>query len=305
MLNPGILLQGRYRVIRNIGGGGMAAVYLAEDTRLPGRHCAVKEMSPAQAQDRNWAISAFKQEAQILANLKHPGITPVTDFFAERGNWYLVMEFVEGQSLDKVLAAAPGQRLPASQALNVLEQLCKVLEYLHARTPPVIFRDLKPGNVMLTPANEVKLIDFGIARFFKPIQGRDTVNLGTPGYAAPEQYGGIGQTDARADVYGLGVLLHQLLTGYDPTSTPFRLPPAESLNQNVSPQVGQAIRQATQQDMQQRFPSVRDFRAAVAGKTDVFPPTPVSSAAPRWLIGMFAAGALIMLLVACGVGAYF
>jgi serine/threonine protein kinase len=303
MLTPGHTLQGRYRVIHAIGGGGQGTVYLAKDSRLAGRHWAIKEMSLAQvpAQDHNWAINAFKQQARILAGLKHPSIAAITDFFSEHGNWYLVMEFVEGQALDAVLAASPGQRLPPPQALNILDQLCAVLEYLHAQSPPVIFRDLKPGNVMLTPEDKIQLIDFGIARFFKPSQGQDTVNLGTPGYAAPEQYGSQGQSDVRTDVYGLGVLLHRMLTGHDPTSTPFRLPPAESLNQDVSPQVGQAIRQATAHDPDQRFPSVAGFRAALKGPTTELPlqPQPPSDkTVPRWLIAAAGAGAVIMLLIA-------
>jgi serine/threonine-protein kinase len=130
----------------------------------------------------------------------------------------------------------------------IVLQLCKVLEYLHTLNPPVIFRDLKPGNVMLTGKNEVKLIDFGIARFFKPGQTRDTVNLGTPGYAAPELYGGAGQSDPRTDVYSLGVLLYQMLTGYDPTAavTPFPLPDLRSVTQELPSNVIEVISRAIQ-----------------------------------------------------------
>jgi serine/threonine-protein kinase len=131
--------------------------------------------------------------------------------------------------------------------------LCNVLEYLHGRSPPVVFRDLKPGNVMLTPTSEVKLIDFGIARFFKPGQARDTVNLGTPGYAAPEQYGSLSQTDPRSDIYGLGALLHQMVTGHDPTTTPFNLPPPRQLNPRISPRIEATIQQALQAEPSQRL----------------------------------------------------
>ena len=232
-LMPGTLLQGRYRVQRQLGGGGMGIVYLAEDTRLSGRYCAIKVMSPDQLapQDRNWAIQAFKQEAQLLATLRHPGLAAVNDIFPENGDWYLVMEYVEGESLEDKLRRLPGGRLSAQEALSITRQLCDVLEYLHGCSPPVIFRDLKPSNVMVTPNGQVKLIDFGIARFFKQGQTRDTLNMGTPGYAAPEQYGGMGQSDPRTDVYSLGVVLYRMVTGYDPAEaiTPFSLPPAESL----------------------------------------------------------------------------
>jgi serine/threonine protein kinase len=275
MLAPGMLLQNRYRILRQIGGGGMGIVYLAEDTRLAGRHCAIKEMSPAQLapQDRTWAINAFQQEAQMLANLKHPGLTSVTDFFPERGNWYLVMDFVEGETLEQRLGKAPGGRLPLAEALNITRQLCDVLEYLHSQHPPVVFRDLKPGNVMLTPQGEVKLIDFGIARFFKPGQTRDTVSLGTPGYAAPELYGGLGQSDPRADVYSLGALLLQMATGYDPVAavTPFPLPAPGSLVQGLPPHVEEVISRATQVQPNLRHRSVVKLRQAL------FPPTSVLS----------------------------
>lgn len=274
MLNPGDILQSRYRIIRQVGGGGMGTVYLAEDLRLPGRRCAVKEMSPAllSHQDRSWAIQAFQQEAHLLASLSHPNLAAVTDFFQERGeNWYLVMEFVEGETLAQRLERSPGHRLPLQEALPIIRQLCDVLEYLHGRNPPVIFRDLKPSNIMLTPEGRVKLIDFGIARFFKPGQRQDTVNLGTPGYAAPEQYGGLGQSDPRTDIYSLGVLLHQMVTGYDPAAAtvPFPLPPPRSLMPGIPAEVERVIQRATQVQPEARYPHIRAFRA------DLFPPTQV------------------------------
>lgn len=265
MLTSGTALQNRYRIHRKIGGGGMGTVYLAEDTRLAGRRCAIKEMSPAALvpQDRSWATSAFRQEAQMLANLDHPGLTAVTDFFFELGNWYLVMDFVVGETLGDRLDRLPDRRLPLREALDITRQLCTVLEFLHGQKPPVVFRDLKPGNVMLTPEGEIKLIDFGIARFFKPGRSRDTVNLGTPGYAAPEQYGGKGQTDPRSDIYSLGVLLHEMLTGYDPQATPFNLPRPRSLAPAIPLPLEQVILRATQSDPDARFQNVDQFRRAL------------------------------------------
>jgi len=297
MLTKGDLLQNRYRILRQIGGGGMAVVYLAEDTRLAGRRCAIKEMSPAQLapQDRNWAIQMFRREAQILANLKHPGLTPVTDFFPERGNWYLVMDYVEGETLQERLDRTRDGRLPLDEALNITRQLCDVLEYLHRQNPPVVFRDLKPGNVMLTPQNEVKLIDFGIARFFKPGQTRDTVNLGTPGYAAPEQYGGLGQSDPRADVYSLGVLLHQMVTGYDPTTatTPFPLPPPGSLMRGLPAHVEEVISRATRIQPDLRFRSVGELRQALFPTPQ--PPVPPARGSRKGIwIGLGIAGVLLL-----------
>lgn len=273
MLNPGDVLQNRYRIVRQVGGGGMGIVYLAEDLRLPGRRCAVKEMSPAllSPQDRPWAVQAFQQEAHLLASLSHPNLAAVTDFFQEGENWYLVMEFVEGETLARRLERSPRHRLPLQEALPIIRQLCDVLEYLHAHKPPVIFRDLKPSNIMLTPEGRVKLIDFGIARFFKPGQRQDTVNLGTPGYAAPEQYGGLGQSDPRTDIYSLGVLLHQMVTGYDPAAAavPFPLPPPRSIMPNIPPDVERVIQRAIQIQPDARYPDVRALQA------DLFPPTQV------------------------------
>jgi serine/threonine-protein kinase len=271
MLNADTLLQQRYRILRKIGGGGMGTVYLAEDNRLPGRRCAIKEMSPAQLApgDRNWSIEAFRQEAQILANLDHPGLTRVTDFFAEGGCWYLTMDYVEGETLEARLARARNGRLSVDEALRIMRQLFEVLTYLHNREPQVIFRDLKPANIMLTDGDEVKLIDFGIARFFKPGQTQDTVQLGTPGYAAPEQYGGLGQSDPRTDIYSLGAVLHQMVTGYDPTmaSSPFPLPDPRSIMPNLPPHIADVIVRATQMRPELRYGTIPEMRQAL------FPPT--------------------------------
>jgi serine/threonine-protein kinase len=261
----------------------MGTVYLAEDVRLPGRQCAVKEMSPAHLapSDHGWAVQAFRQEAQMLATLQHPGLTSVTDFFSEDGDWYLVMEYVIGETLETRIERAGG-RLPLKETLNIARQLCDVLTYLHAQSPPVVFRDLKPGNVMLTPKGEVKLIDFGIARFFKPGQTRDTINLGTPGYAAPEQYGGLGQSDPRTDIYSLGALLHQMTTGYDPTmaSTPFPLPPVEQLTRDVPRHIDIAISRATQLRPELRFRTIREMRHALFTAPLSPPPAAVQPPAP-------------------------
>jgi serine/threonine protein kinase len=294
MLSSGAVLQGRYHILRHIGGGGMGDVYLAEDRRLPGRYCALKEMSPAAlpAFERGWVINAFQQEAQMLAVLRHPGLTPVTDYFTEAGNWYLVMEHIEGVTLENHLQRTPGQRLPLAAALRVAEQLCDVLDYLHRQSPPIIFRDLKPGNIMLTPHGDVKLIDFGIARFFKLGQSQDTVNLGTPGYCAPEQFNRGGQTDARTDVYSLGVVLHQLLTGYDPTTSAFRLPLIRSLDLSLPVAIESVINQATQLDPALRFQSILEFKQALF----LVAPT-LNLTAPLWRKRSSTIGAVVLIVL--------
>jgi serine/threonine protein kinase len=187
-------------------------------------------------------------------------LTAVTDFFEEGGCLYLVMDYVAGETLEELLAGAQSGRLPQGQVLNVVRQLCDVLEYLHSRNPPVIFRDLKPSNVMLTPEGQVKLIDFGIARLFKATQSQDTVTLGTPGYAAPEQWGHAGQSDARSDIYGLGVLMLRLVTGYDPVPNPFPLPRPSEVMPEISPKIEYLIVRATQPDPGARFQSIAELR---------------------------------------------
>jgi serine/threonine protein kinase len=255
----------------------MAAVYQARDQRLPTKFWAIKELSTSQLatpQELREAIQAFQREAQMLANLNHAHLPKVSDFFAEGGRYYLVMDFIEGRTLEEMLAGRGNQPFPESTVFQWAEQLCDALSYLHTQNPPIIFRDLKPGNIMITPAGQVFLIDFGIARLFKPGQTRDTVPLGSPGYAPPEQYGK-GQTDARSDVYALGVTLHQLLTGWDPSNRPFQLPAARQLNPAISPHVDQALQKATRVDRNLRFSSVEEFRQALMPAPG---PTPVSAA---------------------------
>lgn len=258
------VLQGRYELTRKLGQGGMGAVYFAADRRLSTARWAVKELSDAQITtplERQQAAESFRQEAEMLAGLSHPNLPRVTDHFAEDGRNYLVMEFVPGETLQAYMQRA-GLPRPLPEVLEWARQLCDVLAYLHAQTPPVIFRDLKPANVMLTPEGTLKLIDFGIARLFKAGQSRDTQAFGTVGYSAPEQYGR-GQTDARSDVYSLSVLLHQLLTGYDPSNTPFRLPPAIQLNPALPPAVSEVLAQGMHNDPGQRFDGVAAFRQAL------------------------------------------
>lgn len=263
---PMRVLQGRYELIQKLGQGGMGAVYLAGDRRLSTARWAVKEMSDAlitSPLERQQAIEAFKHEAELLARLSHPNLPRVTDHFTEDGKNYLVMEFVPGETL-LAYVQRHGLPRPLPEVLDLARSLCDVLSYLHGQDPPIIFRDLKPANVMFTPEGQLKLIDFGIARLFKPGQARDTQAYGTMGYSAPEQYGR-GQTDPRSDIYTLGVLLHQLLTGHDPASTPFRLPPANQLNPSVPAELSAALSRATDNDPDQRFANIAEFRQALFG----------------------------------------
>jgi tRNA A-37 threonylcarbamoyl transferase component Bud32 len=264
LLPPQTLLAERYLILEKLGQGGMAAVYKAKDEAKRGEPLrAIKEMSQAalKESEREQAIENFQAEAEMLKALDHPNLPKFYEQFQEEDRYYLVMEYIEGETLEDRLERV-GKGLPERDVMDWAEQLCSVLTYLHERRPPIIFRDLKPGNIMVTKQNQVKLIDFGIARIFRRDKTHDTQVLGTPGYAPPEQYGK-GQTDPRSDVYALGVTLHQLLTNYDPSSTPFSLPPLHTLNPDVSPHVQAAIEQATRLKREERFESISDFHSAL------------------------------------------
>jgi serine/threonine-protein kinase len=267
-LQNNTVVANRYTILRKLGQGGMGAVYLVADTRLAGKQYALKEMSDqaiADPAERQAALLAFQQEAQLLANLDHPNLPKVTDSFPEGSNYYLVMEYVQGETLDNKLAQMKGP-LPEPIVRRYAEQLCDVLDYLHHRQPAVIFRDLKPTNIMIQPGDRLKLIDFGIARHFKPGKSKDTQAMGTPGYAAPEQYGK-GQSDARTDIYALGATLHHMLTGRDPGSDPFRFPNARLLNPVLSGSIDQIVMRAVELDPNQRWQNIRELRNALFGQT--------------------------------------
>jgi serine/threonine-protein kinase len=275
---PGDRLEGRYMIVRPLGKGGMGAVYLVEDARIAGRQLALKEMSeqgidPAEAKT---ALEAFKREAQLLLRLDHANLPKVFDTFSDNNRHFLVMAFVTGKTLEKRLEEAGGA-LPEREVYGYAVQLCDVLDYLHRQQPPIIFRDLKPGNIMLKPDGRIKLIDFGIARHFKPGQSKDTQAMGTPGYAAPEQYGK-GQSDARTDVYTLGATLHHAITGRDPGQDPFNFPAVRALNRTASPQLEAAIMRAVLIDRSQRWPSIAALRAGL--DTNVIAPPPTVSVSP-------------------------
>jgi WD40 repeat protein/predicted Ser/Thr protein kinase len=225
-LLPGTLLGGRYRVLQVLGQGGMGAVYQVEDSRLSNARRAVKEMSQRglSPEELPEAQEAFKREAHLLATLVHPNLPRISDHFSDNGRWYLVMDYIEGETLADRLSKTQAGKLPLDTVLELGIQLCTVLHYLHSRPSPIIFRDLKPSNIMLTADEHLYLIDFGIARLFKPGKTKDTTAYGSPGYAAPEQYGRM-QTSARSDLYSLGATLHQLVSGNNPDDMPFRFSP--------------------------------------------------------------------------------
>lgn len=274
------VLGGRYLVLRRLGQGGMGAVYLAHDQRLD-INCAIKEMSAGLLKtedERERARRAFHEEAKLLARLSHPNLPRVSDHFSEDGKEYLLMEYVPGDTLAQIMRRNPPP-WSIAEVMVLVEPLTDVLQYLHTRTPPIIFRDLKPANVMRTPEGQIKLIDFGIARLFKAGQSHDTQAFGTMGYSAPEQYGQ-GQTDARSDVYALAVLIHQLVSAHDPITQPFNVPLAHRLNPRVPEQFSAVLQTAMSHDPEDRFGSMPAFRRALLNAAGNVPSQPFV-AAPR------------------------
>ncbi len=258
-LNPGTLLQNRYAVEKLLGGGGMGMVYLAHDRRLSNRSCAIKEMIDhfIDPQQRLEANEYFAREADTLAQLKHPAIPAITDRFDDHNRHYLVMEYVEGRNLEEELAVQGGEPLSEGLVIDIARQLSEVLAYLHGFSPPMVYRDMKPANVMLTPKGKVVLIDFGIARLFKT--ARKGTMIGTLGFAPPEQYQG--QVDTRSDIYSLGATLHYVLTARDPEKfPPFSFPPVQTLKPGISSNLASAIDAALGYKVEDRPQTIQEFR---------------------------------------------
>jgi serine/threonine protein kinase len=276
MIAPNTIIGGRYRVTKPLGGGGMKLVYLAEDLRLAARPCALAEMvdSFTSPDTQKAAIAAFQREADMLAQLSNEHIPRVFDRFSDQNHHYLVMEFIDGITFEQKLKDAGG-KLPQAEVIDVALQVLDTLEYLHNLEPPVIYRDLKPSNVMLTPSGQVKLIDFGIARLFQPLS--NATMIGTQGYAPPEQYRG--KVEFRSDLYALGATMHHALSGRDPAlEPPFSFPALHTLCPDVTPPLCELVDQALKYDVALRVADTAEFRdRLIAIKTGAPMPAPRSS----------------------------
>lgn len=295
-LPPQSMLHQRYIIIGQAGKGGMGAVYHAIDRQNPNYHFAIKEMSQGHLTEMELreAIKQFHREADMLGGLSHPNLPRIYEDFEENGRSYLVMDFINGKTLFQLLKESRNHPLPVLQVLDYASQLCDVLTYLHRQYPPIIFRDLKPTNVMVTPNGQVFLIDFGIARFFTEGKAQDTLFLGSPGYAPPEQHG-TSQTNPRSDLYSLGATLHCCLTGRDPyhAQDRFTFPPASQLNPQVPRDLDLLLQRMLAQNEQDRPASAIEvkqelirIRQHATEDTGVISPTllpgttPTSYAAP-------------------------
>lgn len=253
-LHAGDRLAERYLIRSIIGQGGMGTVYLAEDAKLPGKRWAVKELPPHIGSQ----YAAVADEARILAGLSHPFLPGVADFFPPDGQGfsYLVMDWVEGVTLQRIFEET--RPFPWEKAVRIALQVCDVFAYLHERKPnQVIYRDLKPSNIMVDAQGDIRLVDFGAARHFNPSSSDDTLQLGTHGFAAPEQYAGT-QSDPRTDLYGLGAVLFYLLSGGDHYNRPGM---EEGLSRNGVPEaLSKVVKKLLEQDPARRFQSARDAR---------------------------------------------
>ncbi|RME46375.1 MAG: serine/threonine protein kinase [Chloroflexi bacterium] len=278
LLPPGTVLRDRYKIIALVGQGGAGAVYQAEDLRLEGRMCAIKEVRPqpgASEEAIAQAQAQFRREASTLARLDQPNLPKVSDYFSRDGLDYLVMDFVAGRNLKEVLdeARRQNQFLDEERVLAWAQQLCDALEYLHSQDPPVLHRDIKPANIKLTPEGRIKLVDFGLVKPLDPEDPRTITvlqGLGSLPYTPLEQYGGsIGHTDTRSDIYALGATLYHLLTGRAPATAqerflnPNALPPPRSINPQITERTEAAILRAMSMHPEERPASIAELRQAL------------------------------------------
>ena len=246
----GTVIDGKYEVLKQIGKGGMSVVYLAMDKRL-NKQWAVKEIKKtANGKNDEVIINSLLAEANLMKKLDHPALPRIVDIIDNGQTLYVIMDYIEGESLDKILDEYGAQS--EEMVLSWAMQLCDALNYLHSQKPAIIYRDMKPANVMLKPEGNLKVIDFGIAREYKEQNLADTTVLGTRGYAPPEQHGSR-QTDARSDIYALGMTMHHLLTGVDPRPADYMYVPVRQWNPELSEGIEYIIDKCTALDPEDRY----------------------------------------------------
>ncbi len=246
----GSVVDGKYKIIEKIGQGGMSVVYLAINERA-NKTWAVKEVRRDGVQDYEVVRQGLLVETDLLKKLHHEGLPGIADVIEEENTLLIVMDYIEGSALDRILREQGPQ--PQEKVVEWGRQLCEVLGYLHAQNPPIIYRDMKPSNIMLKPDGRVVLIDFGTAREFKGSHREDTIPMGTRGYAAPEQYGGEGETTPRTDIYSLGATLYHLVTGQNPGEAPYEIVPLRSLNPQLSSGLEKIIEKCTRPNPEERY----------------------------------------------------
>ena len=260
MLDIGSVIDGKYKILDVIGKGGMSVVYQARNERA-NKIWAIKEIRKDGMQNYEVVRQNLIAETDMLKKLNHPNLPSIVDVIDREGTFLIVMDYIQGKPLSDVLKASGAQ--PQDDVIEWSKQLCDVLGYLHSRNPAIIYRDMKPSNVMLKPDNNIALIDFGTAREFKSSSVADTTCLGTRGYAAPEQFGGQGQTDARTDIYCLGATMYHLVTGHNPATPPYEMYPIRQWNPLLSSGLEQIILKCTQLNPNDRYQSCAELLYAL------------------------------------------
>ena len=260
MLEIGSVIDGKYKILNVIGKGGMSVVYLAMNERA-NKQWAIKEVRKDGVQNFEVVKQNLIVETDLLKRLNHPHLPSIIDVIDGDGTFLIVMDYIEGNPLSKAIKNSGAQN--QDDVIEWAKQLCDVLGYLHSRKPPIIYRDMKPSNVMLKPDGNVMLIDFGTAREFKSTSVADTTCLGTQGYAAPEQFGGHGQTDARTDIYCLGATMYHLITGHNPALPPYEMYPIRQWNPMLSSGLEEIILKCTQKNPDDRYQSCAELLYAL------------------------------------------
>lgn len=260
MLEIGTLVDGKYKILNVVGKGGMSVVYQAVNEKA-NKIWAIKEVRKDGVQNYEVVKQNLIVETDMLKRLNHPNLPSIIDVIDTDDSFLIVMDYIEGNSLSKALETSGAQN--QDDVIEWSKQLCDVLGYLHSRRPPIIYRDMKPANVMLKPDGNVSLIDFGTAREFKSTSVEDTTCLGTQGYAAPEQYGGHGQTDARTDIYCLGATMYHLVTGHNPSTPPYEMYPIRQWNPMLSSGLEEIITKCTQRNPNDRYQSCAELLYAL------------------------------------------
>ncbi|MBT9544391.1 MAG: protein kinase [Candidatus Sericytochromatia bacterium] len=281
LLPENAVLQGRYQITKLIGQGGMGAIYLADDLRFSRRVAVIKEMLDhfTDPDQRRTATSNFDREAEMLANLKHMGIPEVYDRFTEGNRHYLVMEYIDGADLEQRLLAQDNAPFEEHEVLDWSVQICEILSYLHEQDPAIVYRDMKPANLILNKKGKIYVVDFGIARHFNPTK-KGTM-IGTQGYAPPEQYRG--QVEPRSDIYALAATVHHLLTGRDPQGeAPFSFPPLREENPKISPPMEKLVARCLSMEPEARFKNAREMMEALQkiGSRRSSPPPTIPGTVP-------------------------
>lgn len=284
------VLQQRYELLDILGQGGMGTVYLARDLRLNNRPCVVKQLRDdvmAKDEERLKAQQFFEREAGMLSRLQHPSVVSILDYFVESGEYFLVMEYIEGQDLYQIMRERNATPFDEDQVVDWAIEICDVLSYMHAQNPPVIYRDLKPSNVMIDVKGRIKLVDFGIARPYEV--DNENTHVISGGYSPPEQY--LGKATPKSDIYALGATMFFLLAGKEPEPLKANLP--KENDPEISASLNELIGKAMSQNADERFATAEDMREALLNKDYQPAPENTRSRLTEILVG------IIFIIVAC------